>query len=67
MKLDLHAAWVAKNGYFFTVLSLTVVSSLLYLLASLIDPGYLPKADLSQDLVNSFTINKQESFEVVCV
>lgn len=41
--LDLHAAWLAKNGYFFGVLSLAIVSSQFYLLASLVDPGFLPK------------------------
>lgn len=45
---DLHAAWLSKNGYFFSVLALTIVSSLFYLLASLLDPGFLPKSELTR-------------------
>lgn len=65
--LDLHAAWLSKNGYFFAVLSLTIISSIFYLLASLVDPGYLPKADLSQDILASFsaTSKKQQNHEVM--
>ncbi len=38
---ELHRAWLMKSGYFFGVLSLTILSSILYLLASLLDPGHL--------------------------
>lgn len=57
--VDLHVAWLTKNAYFFVVLSLTIVSSLLYLLASLVDPGLLPKADLTKDVLASFTSTNQ--------
>lgn len=65
--LDLHAAWLSKNGYFFAVLSLTIISSIFYLLASLVDPGYLPKADFSQDILASFsaTSKKQQNHKVM--
>ena len=44
---DLHKAWSSKNGYFIGLVTLLCVSFLLYLLASLIDPGFLPKPDLT--------------------
>lgn len=52
---DLHAAWLRKNGYFFAVLSLTIVSSFFYLLASLVDPGFLPRSDPTKDIIASFS------------
>ena len=51
---DLHEAWLAKDSYFFSVLVLTIVSSLWYLLASVIDPGILPKAPLDKKLLATF-------------
>lgn len=54
VRADLHAAWKAKSAYFFCALALTIVSSLLYLLASLVDPGTLPKATLDKKLLASF-------------
>lgn len=43
--LDLHKAWASKNGYFIGLVCLLSVSFLLYLLSSLVDPGFLPKPD----------------------
>ena len=57
--IDLHNAWLSKSGYFFGVLSLTIVSSFFYLVASLMDPGYLPKADLTQNILASFSVTKK--------
>ena len=47
MYIDLHKAWSSKNGYFIGLVCLLCVSFLLYLLSSLIDPGFLPKPDPS--------------------
>ena len=43
--IDLHAAWIRKNAYFICLVILLSVSLFLYLVASLIDPGFLPKSD----------------------
>ena len=43
--IDLHKAWTSKNGYFIGLVCLLSVSFLLYLLSSLVDPGFLPKPD----------------------
>lgn len=45
---DLHKAWSSKNGYFIGLVCLLCVSFLLYLLSSLVDPGYLPKMDTQE-------------------
>lgn len=47
-KTDLHKAWSSKNGYFIGLVCLMCVSFLLYLLSSLIDPGFLPKPDAQE-------------------
>lgn len=57
---DLHIAFVSKDAYFFVVLSLTIVSSFLYCLASMVDPGYLPKADLTSDAAASFNSSTKQ-------
>jgi len=43
--LDLHHAWKEKNAYFICLVTLLSVSLFLYLVASFIDPGFLPKSD----------------------
>lgn len=43
--IDLHRAWASKNGYFICLVCLLSVSFLLYLLSSLVDPGFLPKPE----------------------
>ena len=43
--LDLHKAWASKSGYFIGLVCLLSVSFLLYLLSSMVDPGFLPKPD----------------------
>ena len=43
--IDLHDAWIKKNAYFICLVILLSVSLFLYLVASLIDPGFLPKLD----------------------
>lgn len=46
------------------MLSLTIVSSFFYLLASLVDPGFLPKADLTQDVIASFASSSKQPLKV---
>ncbi len=60
-RVDLHAAWKAKSAYFFCAFVLTIVSSLLYLLASLVDPGTLPKATLDKKLLAMFRSQSLEA------
>lgn len=60
---DLHSAWISKSGYFFGFLSLAIVSSVLYLLASLLDPGFLPKPDIKKEVLASFTNSSKSTLE----
>ncbi len=53
--LDLRDAWVAKSPYFFIFTTLMVLSLFVYLLASLVNPGYL------------LTQNPESSVVSVCV
>ena len=39
---DLHNAWQKRNSQFFGVLFLLISSNILYLIASVINPGYVP-------------------------
>ena len=45
---DLHNAWQKRDSQFFGVLFLLISSNILYLIASVINPGYVPvvKADI---------------------
>ena len=40
--IELHHAWQALSSKFFVAMLLLVLSTLCYLTASLMDPGYLP-------------------------
>lgn len=62
--LDLHSAFVSKSAYFFVVLSLAIVSSLLYCLASIVNPGYLPKPDITKDITASFNASSSKTAKV---
>ncbi len=53
---ELNKAWRSKDMSFFVLISLLSVSLLLYLIASLVDPGYLPKVEPS--LLDFTTTNK---------
>lgn len=48
MHVDLNKAWRSKSGYFIGLITLLCVSCLFYLLSSLVDPGFLPKLDVSE-------------------
>ncbi len=61
---DLHSAFVSKDAYFFVVLSLSIVSSLFYCLASVVDPGYLPKPDITKDIIASFNVSSKKAAKV---
>lgn len=40
--IELHHAWQVRSSKFFVAVVLVVLSTLCYLTASLMDPGYLP-------------------------
>ena len=46
---DLHVAWQRRTGFFVVVVALLSLALLLYLTASCMDPGYLPKPSLSSE------------------
>ncbi|XP_064395212.1 palmitoyltransferase ZDHHC12-like [Halichondria panicea] len=51
---DLHDAWIHKSAYFFICTTLVTLSLFIYLLASLVNPGYLTQSpESSVDLQSS--------------
>jgi len=43
----LHKSWESKEPSFFILLGLLTLSLFLYLISSLLDPGYLPRPQLT--------------------
>ena len=56
---ELNKAWKSHNAYFICLVVLLSFSLLLYLVASLLDPGYQPKADLAM-IAEKFSQVKQQ-------
>ena len=65
--IDLHKAWTSKNGYFIGLVCLLSVSFLLYLLSSLVDPGFLPKPDPKDIAIKASETKVHNHFSKCCM